>query len=239
MVVVMTVDTDVVVILIGKLNDLLLQSPNQHTDLWVAFGMWRNFQLISINGFCSSLGESKARALPVFHALTGSDCTSQFYGIGKIAAWKAWEVNEQLTSILREMSTHPFQNLTISTVRLKCLERMAILMYARSSPLESVNEVRMTIFSKRSTMSLESIPPTQVGFYLSHLVTINSMYLLGLYSKLVYVQLQTHPFKSFLPHRIFHGHRLKMASGSQMCEMQMCKRNLVSAPLCKCFCLQK
>ena len=75
------VDTDVVVILVGKLHDLL--AYNQLSKVWVAFGMGRNVSVININGICSSLGERESRALPVFHAFTGCDCTSQFCGIGK------------------------------------------------------------------------------------------------------------------------------------------------------------
>ena len=74
-----TVDMDVVVILVGKLHDLL--AYNQLCKVWVAFAMGRHFSVININGVCSTLGES--RALPVFHAFTGCDCTLQFCGIAK------------------------------------------------------------------------------------------------------------------------------------------------------------
>jgi hypothetical protein len=61
-----TVDTDVVVILVGKLHDLL--ACNQRAKLWVAFGMGCHYSLININSIYYSLGVSKSRALPVFHA---------------------------------------------------------------------------------------------------------------------------------------------------------------------------
>ena len=51
------VDTDVVVILVGKPHDLL--AYNQHAKIWVAFGMGRHYLLISINRICFTLGESK------------------------------------------------------------------------------------------------------------------------------------------------------------------------------------
>ena len=57
-VLVRTVDTDVVVILVGKLHDLL--AYNQLSKVWVAFGMGCHFSVININGVCSSLGESKS-----------------------------------------------------------------------------------------------------------------------------------------------------------------------------------
>ena len=58
-VLVRTVDTNVVVILVR---------------VWKG----RHFSVININRICSSLGESKSRAPPAFHAFNGCDCTLQF-----------------------------------------------------------------------------------------------------------------------------------------------------------------
>ena len=134
---------------------------NQLSKVWVAFGMGRHFSVININGICSSLGESKPRALPVFHAFTGCDCTSQFCGIGKKTAWRAWELNNEVTPALEDIATHPFQKLTVSSEKFQRLERFTIIMYDKSSPLESVNDTRLMLFSKRNR-DLDNIPPTQV-----------------------------------------------------------------------------
>lgn len=100
-----TVDTDVIVLLVGKLHDLLACS--ECAQVWVAFGMGLHFSFININRICSTLGECKLRALPVFHAFTGCNCTSQFFGIRKVTAWQAWEVNSQVTPALEQISRHP------------------------------------------------------------------------------------------------------------------------------------
>ena len=76
-----TVDTDVIAILAGAYFKLALAYPL--ADIWVAFGKGRFY---SIKYICASLGELKARALPVFHALTGCDTTSAFRGKGKKSA---------------------------------------------------------------------------------------------------------------------------------------------------------
>ena len=55
-VLVRTVDTDVLVILIGKFQHLRVIQPN--LDLWVGFGTGRNFSFISINTICAGLGEA-------------------------------------------------------------------------------------------------------------------------------------------------------------------------------------
>ena len=56
-VLVRTVDTDVLVILIGKFQHLRAIQPN--LDLWVGFGTGCNFSFISINTICAGLGEAR------------------------------------------------------------------------------------------------------------------------------------------------------------------------------------
>ena len=58
-----TVDTDVIVILVGKFDGLKDEEP--HLDLWVAFGMGMLYRHIHINAIYDSLGEIKSRGLPL------------------------------------------------------------------------------------------------------------------------------------------------------------------------------
>ena len=48
---------------------------------------------IPVHAVAESLGQSKAVALPAFHALTGSDTTSTFYGKGKKTAWSVLAIH--------------------------------------------------------------------------------------------------------------------------------------------------
>ena len=64
-----TVDTDVVVILVGVFYCLV------HQYLWVGFGAEKHFRYYHINFVCLELGEDKCQVLPFFHAFTGSDMT--------------------------------------------------------------------------------------------------------------------------------------------------------------------
>ena len=73
-----TVDTDVVVVLIGQYHNIIDQYPN--AELWVAFGTGKNFCYYSINTISETLGRLKSRCLPPFHAFTGCDTTSSFFG---------------------------------------------------------------------------------------------------------------------------------------------------------------
>ena len=160
-VLVRTVDTDVVVILVGKFHDL--KAVNADVNIWVAFGMGRSFKFISINKICASLGEQKSRSLPIFHAFSGCDTTSTFNGKGKRSAWQAWELcSNAVTPTLEFLSANPFQELKEDSIHFRNLERLVIIMYDKSSPMDSVNQARMDLFCKHNR-ALEKLPPTQVN----------------------------------------------------------------------------
>ena len=76
-----TVDTDVIVIIVGTFHYLRDQHPA--ADVWIAFGTGRNFRYLHINAICNALGREKAIALPIFHSVTGCDTTSTFGGKGR------------------------------------------------------------------------------------------------------------------------------------------------------------
>lgn len=156
-----TVDTDVVVILVGKLSDL--QKTNSSADIWVAFGMGRNFRFLSINSISAALGVARSLSLPVFHALTGCDTTSTFFNKGKRSAWQAWELcSESVTPTLEFLSTHPYQQLTTDDNHFRVLERMIVVMYDKTSPRASVDKARMDLFCRRTGGAIDNLPPTQV-----------------------------------------------------------------------------
>ena len=69
-----TVDTDVIVILIGKLHHLTTLCQN--VNIWVAFGTGKNFTY----ALYEDLGRENSLAHPVFHSFTGCDTTSAFFG---------------------------------------------------------------------------------------------------------------------------------------------------------------
>ena len=76
-----TVDTDVIVIITGIFYKLSSLHPS--TDIWIAFGMGKNFRFVHVNETCDSLGRRKSKALPYFHAFLGCDTTSAFLSKGK------------------------------------------------------------------------------------------------------------------------------------------------------------
>ena len=60
------------------------------------------------------IGPEKAQAMPIFHAITGCDTTSEFKGGKKKTAWKTWnaipEVTQAFLSLMdeRELSRNNF-----------------------------------------------------------------------------------------------------------------------------------
>ena len=84
-----TVDTDVVVILIGLSPDFIAMHPS--TSIWIGLGMGKYLQNINVHAICASFGPETFRTLPIFHSFTGCDSNSCFFDKGKKSAWEAWK----------------------------------------------------------------------------------------------------------------------------------------------------
>lgn len=153
-----TVDTDVVVILIGKLNDLLEICPS--ADIWAAFGTGKDYKCISINEISKSLGSEVTTSLPVFHSFTGCDTVSSFHGRGKKSAWEAWKAYTDVTEAFSYIASHPFEMLDSTSEIFEKLERYCVILYDRTSSQSSVNSARRELFCKRNR-AIENLPPTQ------------------------------------------------------------------------------
>lgn len=154
-----TVDSDVVIILVG-----LFSHFHPDTNIWVAFGTGKFFRYFHINTICQTLGSERSKALLFFHAFTGSDTTSQFLGKGKKTAWDAWNAYPEATSAFFSITEDPFHPLMLSSRLFAILERFTCVLYDKSTTLTSVDELRQELFSKKSKM-MEHIPPTQVYRY--------------------------------------------------------------------------
>ena len=118
-VLIISVDTDVVVLAIAKFN-LSLE------ELWVAYGTRKHYRLIPAHAIADSLGEEKARALPFFHAFSGCDTSSSFSSIGKKMAWDTWGVFPDTTHTFAELSQVAA---SVSDEQISQLERFVILLY--------------------------------------------------------------------------------------------------------------
>jgi hypothetical protein len=124
--------------------------------------MCKHFQYFHVNSIHARLGERKAKALPFFHAFTGSDTTSSFYGRGKKSMWDAWDVYPDVTETFTHETNNTF--LPFEPSLFEKIERFVVLAYDKSNSATSVNTAQRQLFTKK-TRELENIPPTQVRIY--------------------------------------------------------------------------
>ena len=144
-----TVDSDVVVLAIRFFFTLGL------TELWVGFGSGKKLRDIPIHEICYHLGPSRCLALPLFHALTGCDTTSQFLGCGKKTAWTSWQNTPGLTETLVALTNDPTL-LTLNSLHMHRLERFVVIMYSKGCGVATVTSGKK---------ALENMPPTQSALF--------------------------------------------------------------------------
>ncbi|ELU07992.1 hypothetical protein CAPTEDRAFT_216620 [Capitella teleta] len=147
-----TVDTDVVIIAASAFTTI------KPAKLWIAFGSGRNFRHLPVHEIVNCLGFSRCSSLPLFHAMTGCDTVSAFYGRGKRTAWETWQSYPEVTEAFQKCVSSD----TVSKTCMSLLERFVILLYDKSSKATDVNEARKHIFTQKAR-SLENIPPTQAA----------------------------------------------------------------------------
>ena len=88
----------------------------------------------------------KSRLMPFFHALTGSDTTSQFLRHGKKQAWKTWSSYPEVTDAFVLTADIPFRRISESSAVFPIMEIFVCLMYEHSTELSSVNDQRRDFF---------------------------------------------------------------------------------------------
>ena len=81
-IVVRSVDTDVLVPAVALVQKLHEQTQ-ESIQLWVAFGTGTYLRYVPAHEIASSLGENNALALPAFHAFSGCDTVTCFFGKSK------------------------------------------------------------------------------------------------------------------------------------------------------------
>ena len=232
-----TVDTDVVIILIGNFHELNLKYQLQ--DVSIIFGTCRNIKIFSIKTICTQLGEDTSKALPFFHSFTGCDTTSFFRDKGKRTAWQTWQASRGITEVFRELSQNYFMEITQNSVLFVALHRLVVTLYSRTSKLKNVNEARKVMFSGNQDM--EKLPPTEDAL-LQH--TKRSLFQTGVWTMTTaepnYPLPEDNGWKKrSLPEVAKCSSQLTKCKCSGDCPSCSCgKANLDCTPLCKCKCIK-
>ena len=74
--------------------------------------------------------------------------------------WQAWQAYEEVTETLEYLASNPFEILDVHSDHFWKIERLIVILYDRTSPLSTVNEVREELFCRKNR-SVDRIPPTQ------------------------------------------------------------------------------
>ena len=147
-----TTDTDVVVLAISVVQQVDVE------ELWIWFGVGKHQRFIPAHEIARNLGPLKSKCLTFFHAYTGCDNVSFFRGIGKKTTFDIWNVYPEVTGVFMEI----LQTQEITQHNLAFMERYAVMLYDRTSKLESVNEARMHLFTQKHRQ-IENIPPSSAA----------------------------------------------------------------------------
>ena len=153
---VQTCDTDVVIIILGKFQDIL--SKNQHADIWIAFGRGKTSRTLHVNHLAETIGLDRCSALMMFHALSGCDTTSGLKSKGKRLWWTTLLKQTQVIGLLNKIANGPFDELDDTDQDL--LEMFVCRLYDPKSEITDVNRLRLTMFSQKY-QDLQRIPPTR------------------------------------------------------------------------------
>ena len=127
--------------------------------MWISFGIANKLRNIQIDDICNTMYSAKAKCLPAFHDLTGSDTTSFFSGTGKKTAYAKWSTRPELTSTLCHLMDKPE---TPSSDDIAVIESFVISLYSVSCTLADVNKARQQIFAQ-SSRTFEYLPPMKAA----------------------------------------------------------------------------
>ena len=118
-----------------------------------------NFRYIPAHLIAQSLGPNRCLALPIFHALTGCDQVSSFYGHGKKSAWSVWEANQDLTEHLVNLAKPDATHRTVEHA-MNAIEKFTVLLYnVQDNTVTSLDEARHFLVHSKS-YDFEKLPPT-------------------------------------------------------------------------------
>ena len=120
------------------------------------------FRYIAVHNIVHNIGESKALALPAFHAFTGCDVTSSFYNRGKKTAWTMWQAFPELTVPLMVMSQ---ESPAVDRIHqhIPTLHKFVNLLYGVDDKL-SVDGARLYLLLHRGK-DFDNMPPSSDALY--------------------------------------------------------------------------
>ena len=130
-------------------------------ELLVDFGAGKNRKFFPIQETLEHIGECKARGFPLFHAFTGCDKVSFMSHVTKSAAWKVWNLFDDITPIFAALSHQPI--FTQIRDAMPTIERFTVLLYSCTSNCLTTNKYRRELFCQGR--SIDNLPPTSAALW--------------------------------------------------------------------------
>lgn len=145
-IVIISRDTDVLVLAIHH---------NLGSNIWISCGTSKQPKFLPVHEIRNNMQGDVVSALPLYHAVTGCDSTSQFYGLGKKSTWSVLIKHPHLLSGLFTGRINEF----ISTTNISLVEQYIMLLYSKSAEQhQSINSLRAQLF--HTTDNPSKLPPT-------------------------------------------------------------------------------
>ena len=157
-----SVDTDVLVILLAFMPQLLEFKEDVH--VWLDFGRGENRKLYDVNMIFREFGESLYLGLPFFHSFTGCDSTSSFFEKSKgsfFNHWQGYDKFDEITCTFQQLCWLPsLETLTATT---DALDRFVATLYVKSGSNILVNDARYQLYVHSASDNLRKLPPSRDG----------------------------------------------------------------------------
>ena len=161
-------DSDIVVL--GVRAFALISSLD---ELWIAYSMGANRRYVAIHEVVASIGQTRSLGLPGFHAFTGCDTTSSFFGKGKKSAYSVWLSHSKFDCAFSEMSNRQPGENSIRTVY-PLIQQFVSILYGADGTSD-VDETRLD-FLLHKGKDFDNMPPSSDALY-QH--TLRSVYQSG------------------------------------------------------------
>ena len=151
-------DTDVLVLLLFYSAKGCL-APEIYMHAGHAGKIITRERFIPVHTIAAKLGERFCLCLPALHSLTGCDTTSAIYKIGKRAAYKTLQKNEEK---LEALST--FSEMSVKEA-VEISRTLLLLMYGKKGKgCKTLDELRYKL-SSQTDLAANMLPPTEDSFY--------------------------------------------------------------------------
>ena len=132
-------------------------------ELWIAYSTGDNRRYIAIHEVVVSLGQVRSLALPGFHAFTGCDTTSSFFGRGKKSAFNVWIDDAKFNYAFMEMSNRQPNEATIRAIY-PLLQRFVCMLYGAEDSCD-VDDARLDLLLHKGK-DFDDMPPSSNALYL-------------------------------------------------------------------------